>query len=90
MPDSVPSDNKASGGILKYLSVNRILLKAKYSFYSALIFFVFSNPETHKILQHIFGNKITILDCGLNIYGLIITSILFFTTMLGLMLIPDL
>ena len=37
-----------------------IALKAKYSVYSALIFFLIANPETYKITQSIFGRVINI------------------------------
>ena len=35
-----------------------ILLKAKYSFYSTLVFFLVANPETYKIIQNLFGSFI--------------------------------
>ena len=31
------------------------LLKAKYSFISALVFFIIANPETYKFTQSLFG-----------------------------------
>ena len=69
-------------------SYNRILLKAKYSFYSALVFFLFANPETFAILHRIFGNIIT--SGGMpTIHGMFISTFLFFMTMLGLMLLPS-
>ena len=42
-------------------SMNRVLLKAKYSLYSALVFFLFANPETTAILQRFFGGFATFL-----------------------------
>jgi hypothetical protein len=70
--------------------MNRVLLKAKYSFYSALVFFLFANPETILVLQRILGNTITLVSSGMTtIHGLFITTILFFFTMLGLMLLPS-
>lgn len=69
---------------------NRILLKAKYSFYSALVFFLFANPETSIIFQKFFGNFITFVHSGtITIQGIFINTMLFFLTMLGLMLLPN-
>jgi hypothetical protein len=72
-------------------SYNRILLKAKYSFYSALVFFLFANPETLAILQRFFGNFTTIITSGgaPTIHGIFLSTFLFFMTMLGLMLLPS-
>ena len=64
-------------------------LKAKYSFYSALIFFLIANPETYKLSQMIFGSLFTISTGGCPTpAGLFIHSILFFFVLLGLMLFP--
>ena len=70
---------------------NRVLLKAKYSLYSALIFFLFANPETSLVLQRLLGNTISLLTPGgsFTIYGLLVHTALFFLTMLGLMLLPS-
>ncbi len=70
---------------------NRILLKAKYSFYSALVFFLFANPETLSILQRFLGKYITILSTNgaLTLNGIFVTTSFFFITMLGLMLLPN-
>lgn len=72
-------------------SYNRIMLKAKYSLYSALVFFLFANPETIIILQRFFGKFVNfITPCGApTISGIFVTTGLFFTTMLGLMLLPS-
>lgn len=72
-------------------SYNRILLKAKYSFYSALVFFLFANPETLVILQRVFGHFTTVITSGgaPTIHGIFISTFLFFITMLGLMLLPS-
>jgi hypothetical protein len=82
-PTTSPSTNK--------FSYNRILLKAKYSFYSALVFFLFANPESYAILQRIFGHSMNIITSGggPTIYGIFISTFLFFMTMLGLMLLPN-
>jgi hypothetical protein len=72
-------------------ALNRVLLKAKYSLYSALIFFLFANPETSLVLQRLIGNTISLLTPGgaFTIYGLLVHTALFFLTMLGLMLLPS-
>jgi hypothetical protein len=72
-------------------SYNRILLKAKYSFYSALVFFLFANPESYAVLQRAFGHSLSIITSGggPTIHGIFISTFLFFITMLGLMLLPN-
>jgi len=72
-------------------SFSRIMLKAKYSLYSALVFFLFANPETILILQRFFGHFITfITPAGApTIAGIFINTWLFFLTMLSLMLLPS-
>jgi hypothetical protein len=72
-------------------SFNRVMLKAKYSFYSALVFFLFANPETTHILQRFFGNFVTFITSGgaPTVSGIFISTGLFFLTMLGLMLLPS-
>jgi hypothetical protein len=71
------------------LSVHRIMLKAKYSFYSAVVFFLFANPETARVFQRFFGSTVTFLSNGaLTMTGMFIQTILFFVTMLSLMLLP--
>ena len=69
---------------------NRIALKAKYSFYSTLVFFLFANPETYLIFQRFFGNYVTFIHSGApTMHGIFINTLLFFLTMLGLMLLPS-
>ena len=72
-------------------TINRFMLKAKYSLYSALVFFLFANPETILILQRFFGKFVNfITPCGApTITGIFVTTGLFFSTMLGLMLLPS-
>jgi hypothetical protein len=71
--------------------LNHIFVKAKYSFYSAVVFFLFANPETYRILQQVFGGFVTfIYSNGMpTISGVFINTILFFITMLALMFIPN-
>jgi len=72
-------------------SMNRVLLKAKYAIYSALIFFLLANPETALVLQRMVGGLFHVVTSGgaLTIYGLFLHSALFFCVMLGLMLLPS-
>ncbi len=63
-------------------ATNRLLLKVKYSFYCALVFFLFANPETAAVLQRVVGNY-----NAMN--GLFFHTALFFITVLGLMLLPS-
>lgn len=85
---STPSDTPTKSSTF---SVNRILLKAKYSLYSALVFFLFANPETTLILQKAVGNTLTLItSSGVpTIHGIFVNTGLFFITMLGLMLLPS-
>jgi hypothetical protein len=75
---------------LSTFSMNRFLLKIKYSFYSTLIFFVFANPETLKLLQQAVRSWFTLASPeGVpTILGLFSMGGLFFGTMLGLMMLP--
>jgi hypothetical protein len=72
-------------------AAHRILLKAKYSLYSALVFFLFANPETVRILQRALHGVVDIVSTsgGLTTEGIFLTTALFFVTMLGLMLLPS-
>jgi hypothetical protein len=66
-----------------------ILLKAKYSFISALLFFIVANPELYKMTQFIFGPLFTVANNGCpTIYGLLLHTVVFFGGMLALMTIP--
>lgn len=68
-----------------------IALKAKYSFYSALVFFLVANPETYKIIQWMLGGFVgTIANAGgcPTPIGLFLHTILFFFVILALMMFP--
>jgi hypothetical protein len=69
---------------------NKFLLKVKYSFYSMLVFVIFANPETFRIMNSIFGKAVPITSStGLPTpTGFFVHSALFFGTMLGLMMLP--
>lgn len=85
-----PVKEKSATTTLSF-TFNRIALKAKYSFYSAVVFFLFANPETYNVLQRFFGRFISfITPAGApTISGIFINTFLFFMTMLGLMLLPS-
>ncbi len=67
-----------------------ILLKAKYSFYSALVFFLVANPETYKLVQKVFGGLFTVAspDGCATAWGLLFHTVVFFFVMLALMMFP--
>ena len=68
-----------------------ILLKAKYSFYSALVFFLCANPETYKVMSVIFsplfGTLASATGCPTPL-GLFFNTVLFFCVILALMAFP--
>jgi hypothetical protein len=68
-----------------------IALKAKYSFYSALVFFLVANPETYRIVQWGLGRFVGTLTspggCPTPL-GTFIHTVIFFLIMLALMMFP--
>jgi hypothetical protein len=88
---SVPTELKNTTTTSGLFTYNRFMLKAKYSFYSALVFFIFANPETILILQRFFGGFVDFITPrgAPTMIGIFVTTMLFFTTMLGLMLLPS-
>jgi hypothetical protein len=69
-----------------------ILLKMKYSFISALAFFIVANPETYKLTQAIFGSLFMVAHPmgAATPAGMLLHTVIFFGVMLGLMMIPAL
>ena len=65
-------------------------LKLKYSFYSALVFFLVANPETSKFLQDLFGNIMEIASPGgcPTTNGFFLLTFVFFIVMVALMMFP--
>ena len=64
-------------------------LKAKYSLYSALVFFLIACPETFKLTQMLFGSLFTIANGGCPTpLGFFFHTVIFFLVLLGLMLFP--
>ena len=89
LPKDSPTTSPSSSS--NVFTFNRVFLKAKYSLYSALVFFLFANPETTLILQRFFGKFVNfITPAGVpTISGIFASTALFFFTMLGLMLLPS-
>jgi hypothetical protein len=67
-----------------------LYLKAKYAFYSTLIFFLIANPETFKMTQRVFGWLLTIADGGgcPTATGFFFHTLIFFFVLWGVMLFP--
>jgi hypothetical protein len=65
-------------------------LKIKYSFYSALVFFLVANPETYKFTQSLFGSIINIANSGgcPTTGGFFLHTFVFFVVMVALMMFP--
>lgn len=85
----MPSSTNSSAQ-MKGVNVINIGLKAKYSFYSTLVFFLVANPETFKLTQRLLGGFISMAsDSGCpTAYGFFIHSFLFFLILWGMMLFP--
>jgi hypothetical protein len=71
-----------------------LFLKAKYSFISALAFFIVANPETFKFTQYLLTlvgltDWFVVVDHGcISPGGLLLHTFLFFCVMLALMVTP--
>lgn len=65
-----------------------ILLKAKYSFYSALVFFLCANPETYKTIARLFSPQLASPAGCPTPLGLFVNTILFFFVIMALMMFP--
>ena len=65
-------------------------LKAKYAFYSTLVFFLVANPETFKMTERVFGWLFTIADGGgcPTATGFFLHTAIFFFVLWGIMLFP--
>ena len=67
-----------------------IWLKAKFSFYSALVFFLIANPETYKVTQQILGSFFSVASesgCPTP-FGFFFHTLVFFLVLWGIMLFP--
>jgi hypothetical protein len=88
MPDDTTDSRKErSEG---YAPTPNIALKAKYAFYSTLVFFLIANPETFKLTQRLVGRLVsTASDSGCPTpYGFFLHTGLFFLVLWALMLFP--
>jgi len=67
-----------------------MILKAKYAFYSTLIFFLIASPETYKMSQSILGWSLTIADRNgtPTASGFFLHTAFFFLVLWGAMLFP--
>jgi hypothetical protein len=67
-----------------------IVLKAKYAFYSTLIFFLIASPETYKMSQSLLGWVVTVGDRNGSptATGFFLHTALFFFVLWGAMLFP--
>ena len=65
-------------------------LKAKYAFYSTLVFFLVANPETYKLFQKFLGSWVDIASAGgcPTPVGFFLHTGLFFLILWGLMMFP--
>lgn len=64
-------------------------LKWKYSFYSALLFFIISSPQIYKITHHILGKYVNIAKNGCpSAVGLVLHSVVYMVALFGLMKLP--
>lgn len=72
------------------MSESNIGLKMKYSFYSALVFFLVANPETYMLSQLLLGRFLPIAStsgCPTTL-GFFLHTFVFFIVMLALMMFP--
>lgn len=71
-------------------NTNNPALKAKYAFYSTLIFFLIANPETFKMTQKVLGWLFAVSDDGgcPTAPGFFLHTALFFFVLWGVMLFP--
>ena len=69
-----------------------VMLKAKYSLISALVFFIVANPEFYKATQWLFGGFFMVAHPmgAATPAGMLLHTALFFGAMFGLMAIPNL
>ena len=68
-----------------------LALKAKYSFYSALVFFLVANPETYKVVQKVLGGFLGTIASEFGCptpLGLFLHTLIFFLVILALMSFP--
>jgi hypothetical protein len=87
---AAPKEGPSTGQNTKPSPPN-LALKAKYAFYSTLVFFLIANPETFKMTQSVIGGWLfTIADAGgcPTAGGFFLHTALFFFVLWGAMLFP--
>lgn len=84
----MPSPSNSNS--VKGVPVINVALKAKYAFYSTLVFFLVANPETFKLTQRLLGRFLTFASEGgcPTAYGFFAHSFVFFLVLWGMMLFP--
>ena len=65
------------------------LVKVKHSLYGTLIFYFLSSPPFYNILSLIFGINISSKEGCPKIFGIIIGSIIYCISLLGVMYLPE-
>jgi hypothetical protein len=87
----MPEPSESNSVKRQIFTSDRTILKAKYSFYSTLVFFLIANPETYKVMQRALGSVFSIADpvggCP-TAGGFFLHTALFFLVMWGLMMFP--
>jgi hypothetical protein len=68
------------------MAVKSPALKAKYSLYSALAFFLIANPVTFRFINGLISG-VAVGGCPTS-FGLILHTVVFFFTVYGLMSLP--
>lgn len=82
MPEKEKEDNQTKSAFW-----NIIALKAKYAFYSTLVFFLLASPETYLLTSRIYP-AIADTNGHPSPIGFFIHTGLFFAVLLGLMMFP--
>jgi hypothetical protein len=62
--------------------------KVKYSFYSTLVFLILTNPMTYTFIQSMFQGIVLVKNGIPTSTGYFFNGLLFFLTILGLMMFP--
>ena len=64
-------------------------VKLKHSLYGTLIFFFLSNPVTYKLMGKVFGTNISDTSGCPTFLGILISSILYCASLVGVMYLPN-
>jgi hypothetical protein len=86
----MPSSDNSPKKVIREVHVVNVALKAKYAFYSTLVFFLVANPETFKLTQRLLGGFLSIASesgCP-TAYGFFAHAFLFFLILWAMMLFP--